>query len=51
MLIFNNDSYLLRNYLESVLRVSKLSSTLGVWSLCAISNVLMMKVNASVNFK
>ena len=51
MQVLNENRYSLRNYLESIRKASKLSCSLGVWSLCAISSVLMMKVNAAVNFR
>ena len=36
--------YLFRNYLESTLKLSKLSRLLGIWSLCAVFIVLMTKL-------
>ena len=39
------------DYLQSILKVSKISSSLAVWSSCAILSALMMKDDGSVNFR
>ena len=47
--VSSQHKYLLRNYLETNLKVSKLSSSLRVWSLCAILSVLIKEVNILVS--
>ena len=42
---------LLRNNLKPIIKDSKPSSSLEVWSLCVILSALMTEVNVLVNFK
>ena len=37
------------NYLGSILKFSKISGSLGVWSLYKVFSILMIKVNVPVN--